>query len=143
MADIVLQNTLQQDLFLLAKLHYPHRFNDPVMTAGIICGHHILHRPRRRDGFSLTAEETAFWFLKEFVENGILFQTPVQFAEFLSKLWEHEQYAEQPRTYHEVLVSRLMSTIALTKVTKDDGTFNFPFDRPQVDPVIVGLLTNA
>jgi hypothetical protein len=135
-ADIILQNTLQQDLFLLAKMNYPVRFDNPVKTAGIICGYHILHRP-------LTAEETAFWFLKEFVENGILFQTPAQFAEFLSKLWEHEQYAEQPRTYHEVLVSRLMSTITQTKVTKDDGTFNFPFDRPQVDPVIVDLLTNA
>lgn len=134
MVDIVLQNTLQQDLFLLAKLNYPHRFNDPVKTAGIICGQHILHRP-------LTAEETAFWFLKEFVENGILFQTPVQFAEFLSKLWEHEKYAEQPRSYHEVLVSRLMSQIAQTKVTKADGTFNFPFERPEVDPTVVQLLS--
>ncbi len=72
MAATETQNTLQQDLLLLAKNHYTKDLDiDPVIAARAVIAHHIAVPVE-----SVSLRDIAFWLLKEFADPGIILSMP-------------------------------------------------------------------
>jgi hypothetical protein len=162
------KNTLQQDLFLLAKNHYKSDTLTKLDMAKRICAFHIL---MERSYFK--TRDLIFWLMKEFVEAELILVSREKLTRFVL---EHGKYQlslsgnpmpnVQPgssspaerliasctvqgdpnvpylQTYFDILAQDLMSEINLMSVLRD-GEWSMPFDKPEVDPYIQGLLETA
>lgn len=139
------KNTLQQDLFLVAKSHYKSESLSRIDMAKRICAVHILS-----EWSYFKTQDVAYWLMKEFVEAELILTNRLKLTTFMM---EHGKYALdlggnplQPKAnvsyreqYMEILVNELLSQISLMPVLRD-GEWSMPFDKPEVDPYIQGLL---
>lgn len=138
------QNTLQQDLFLLAKSGYQNTGLDAADAASLICAYHVLI-----PGRYMRAKDTSYWLLKEFVESGIILSEPGRMNSFLLDLntgffgWKKlgdgkNGFAE----YHYNLTHGLLGVLRTTRVRDGDKNL-MPFDLPTDDPVLLEILNSA
>lgn len=135
-------NTLQQDLFLIAKNRYGEHF-DRAEAARIACAHHILHAHAL-----MSHKDTIFWVMKEFVHTGIILNTTERLTSFMLDLGKFSVMFGQGasenwvKTYHLELLNGLLSEIATTQVYKDDVNL-MPFPIPQPSEIMRLVLANA
>lgn len=138
------QNTLQQDLFLLAKGHYQSDTWPFVELAKRICAFHVL---TAWSTFKLC--DAAYWMMKEFVQTDIILKDKEKLCRFML---EHGKYHQlgllTPFTlptdmpYHEqyfrILIEDLLAEVRQLQVIENDEWL-MPFPKPEVDPFLVQL----
>lgn len=137
------QNTLQQDLFLLAKSHYrtENRSRSGAQLARVICAYHVVH-----DVASMSYDATLHWVLKEFVESGLILQNPGEVSKFFIGLVSEcgmfdltQQLQGQPpvAAQRKALVAELLINQLLSKVmtipVRREGEWMMSFPEPKVD----------
>lgn len=134
------QNSLVQDLFLLAKGYYvPNRF-DQVRLARYICGYHVLV-----EGRLMEPKDVNYWLLKEFVQSGIILKDPDRLTHFMLDLnhgyfgWTERKDLSGKLEYQYNLTTGLLGVICTTQVREGDTNL-MPFPLPEVDPKLVTLL---
>lgn len=136
------QNTLQQDLFLLAKSGYQETGLDASDAARMICCYHILIA-----GEYMHPKDTNYWLLKEFVNSEIILADRNRFTMFMLDLnrghfgWKKLESGDGFREYHYNLTHGLIDTLRTTQVRDGDKNL-MPFELPVEDPVLLELLTS-
>ncbi|QVD49252.1 hypothetical protein LUCX_182 [Xanthomonas phage vB_XciM_LucasX] len=124
-------NTLQQDLALLCKNHYPNEHLSRVDAARVVIAFHVLHDVSR-----FSVEAAAHWMVKEFIVDGIVLTKRSELARFLM---EFGRYAKEDASYHVTLVEEIWSRVALTRAY-DGERYLLPFEWVAPDPNIVTAL---
>jgi hypothetical protein len=136
MEDITLfkpQNTIQQDLLLLAKGGYHSELSN-IRAATLICALHIWVQPQywKLDGI-------LHWLMKEFVEPGLILQNFAQLNHFLT---DAGRFPDNNRSYYVTVINRLFTEIRRLQVRDNEGKNILPFEIPEKDPAIVQLLNS-
>lgn len=132
------QNTLQQDLLLLAKHHYQTEF-DITHAARQVCAYHVLMPPEL-----MSIKDTNFWMFKEFVETGIILKGREKTTQFFLNLggffnWLTVEGATSQVEYHHNLLRGLLSELSTIQVY-ESGKPLLPFIVPHPDPLVIDLL---
>lgn len=128
------QNTLQQDLFLLAKNHYGYEVGR-LKGAAILISQHVVVALDY-----IKQEAVLHWLLKEFVEPGLIMQ---KFDRMSRTLMEAGRWPHTHQSYYATLIVALLDEVMRLRVRSDDGTNLMPFEIPEIDPRMAKLLKKS
>jgi hypothetical protein len=115
-------NTLQQDLFLLAKNHYGNEINRLRAAAIVVSQHQMISLEH------IKADCVLHWLLKEFVEPGLILNNFFNLNRFLM---DAGRFPNKYSSYHATLVRGLLDEISMLRVWGDNGESLMPFEIPK------------
>lgn len=110
------KNTLQQDLFLLAKGHYskPQVFVERLDVAKMIIGLHIGITDKH-----IALKDVLHWMLEEFVKTGVILTDKERLACFLKQPDEFLHFRDD-KSYHAVMCQGLFDQLMRLRVREND-----------------------
>lgn len=132
-------NTLQQDLFLLAKGQYdavveaPEQRLDRLTAGRLIVALHI-----EMDYSYIALSHLLHWLLEEFVKTDILFTDRERLLRFLKEPVRFN-IVRQINDYHERMCAGLLDELTLLKVREGDSWI-CAVPKCQADPNLANLL---
>ena len=144
------QNTLQQDLFLVAKGQYQsNRGLHRSEIARQVCAAHILHDIDRMDLHS-----TLHWVTREFITHGVILTKPQDVTRFILELGtnspitsamipaEIKEHYNPRMSYLFLAIEELLNIVRYLRMADSAGNWLLPFERPELDQALEQLLTD-
>ena len=120
-------NTIQDDIFLLAKNHYKAREIDRITAIKLILSVHVV-------GLEfLKLRDVLHWLLTEFYVKEVVLTTRDQIIDLITNPGSIHRYGPIKPSYEELMIHDIMDRIA-TKQVYDNGALLMNFEVPKVDP---------
>lgn len=136
------QNTLQQDLLLIAKNRYQMTLSK-VEAVRVAVAYHILMAQG-----SIKLNDASYWLLKEYVHTGLILDNHDKLARFLIDFgrtpsgWYPSPEGYGPvEQYHVNLIMHLLDQIRYIPVYEGDKNL-LPFEVPGLDAELQALLAD-
>lgn len=126
-------NTLQQDLFLLAKGHYTTHQLDRFTAIKLILGVHVIAAKYIRD------RDIIFLLMKEFYVPGIIMKNREDVIDILMNPGSIHNHSTPRPSKDELIIHDLMDRVSVLRVF-EDGKWLMPFERSEPDPNVQASL---
>jgi hypothetical protein len=120
-------NTLQQDLFWLAKKQYHTYQLTRIEVAKVICTYHNY------TDCEVEVKDIVNALINEFVVKDVVLSGRFTLCRFLAY---QSRTSHEKMDYHEELCERLFNLIAEKDATNLQGEWRLPFSIPILDPVL-------
>ena len=123
-------NTLQQDLFWLAKKNYTTGTLTRLEAAKVVCSYHALV-----PSDAISIRNVVGYLIDEFVLSETILKDRDDICRFLANTQDEHLVKGD---YHEVLCERLFDRL-YTRRTLAKGVWQMSFEQPVVDPFLQAI----
>ena len=125
-------NTIQQDLFMLAKSHYKGDHIDRITSVKLILTPHVANLEHLR------TRDVMFWVAKGFYVPGIILPNREDVLSLLINPASIHTHGRQKLEFEELVIYEMLDRVSTLTCFRDD-VWLLPFERPVPDPNMQAL----